>query len=96
FKGYAAKQNVTIPPGVLEGLLERYAAEGRELRACEPRDLIERSRDICRFRAKPLELTPEILSVAWSGYFGAQQPKKTGSAAEASGIKIDNLGHAAM
>jgi hypothetical protein len=85
-----------VPPGVLEGLLERYQKEGRELRACEPRDLIERSRDICRFRGQPLELSAEILGVAWAGYFGAQQPKKSGAAAEASGIQIGSLGHAAM
>jgi hypothetical protein len=96
FQGYAGKQGVAIPPGVLEGLLDRYATEGRELRACEPRDLIERSRDICRFRSKPLELTPEILNIAWAGYFGAQLPKKTGGAAEASGIRIGDMGAPAM
>lgn len=95
FNGYAAKHGAAVPPGVLEGLLSRYATEGRELRACEPRDLIERSRDICRFRAKPLELTSEVLNVAWAGYFGSQQAKKLGTA-EASGIQIGNIGHAVM
>ena len=37
---------------------------------CEPRDLIERARDICRFRGKSFELTPEVLDLAWIGYFG--------------------------
>ena len=42
------------------------------MRACEPRDLIERARDICRFRTKTFELTPEVLDLAWLGYFGEQ------------------------
>ena len=50
------------------------ARENRELRACEPRDLIERARDICRFHGKPLELTPEVLDLAWIGYFGIELP----------------------
>lgn len=95
FHGYAAKHGITVPPGVLEGILERYKQEERDLRACEPRDLIERSRDICKFRGIPLELTPEIISFAWTGYFGTQQVPK-GKQAEASGIQIGNLGAAAM
>jgi Mg-chelatase subunit ChlI len=70
FQQYAQRQGVSAPSEVLEGLLERYNAQGRELRACEPRDLIERARDICRFRGRPLELTPKVLDLAWSGYFG--------------------------
>ena len=57
---------------LIDRLLERYGAQNRELRCCEPRDLIERARDICRFRGKPLELTPEVLDLAWIGYFGNQ------------------------
>jgi hypothetical protein len=55
---------------LIDWLLTRYQAEGRELRCCEPRDLIERARDACLFRNRPLELSEEILSVAWRGYFG--------------------------
>jgi hypothetical protein len=42
------------------------------MRSCEPRDVIERGRDICRFRGKSFELTPEVLDLAWIGYFGDQ------------------------
>ena len=55
FTAYAEKQGPTVAPEVIDGLLERYRAQNRELRACEPRDLIERARDICRFRGRPLE-----------------------------------------
>jgi DNA-binding PadR family transcriptional regulator len=70
FKKYAERVGATVPAGMIESILERYRKLNKELRACEPRDLIERSRDICRFRNKPLELTPEILDLAWTGYFG--------------------------
>jgi SpoVK/Ycf46/Vps4 family AAA+-type ATPase len=72
FQLYAQRQGVAVAPEVIERLLERYRAQNRELRACEPRDLIERARDICRFHGRPLELTPKVLDLAWSGYFGEQ------------------------
>jgi hypothetical protein len=74
FRNYAERHGAVIGPGVLERLLERYRAQSRELRACEPRDLIERGRDICRFRGTSLELTPEVLDLAWDGYFGSELP----------------------
>ena len=62
----------TVAPEVIERLLERYRAQNRELRSCEPRDLIERARDICRFHGRALELTAKVLDLAWIGYFGDQ------------------------
>lgn len=70
FTTYAEKQGVTVSDEILEEVMGRYQRQNRELRACEPRDLIERARDICRFHGKPLELTPKVLDLAWSGYFG--------------------------
>ena len=72
FQQYAQRHGATVAPGIIDSLLERYRAQNREPRSCEPRDLIERARDICRFRSKPLELTPEVLDLAWMGYFGNQ------------------------
>jgi hypothetical protein len=71
FQAYAQRQSVTVAPGLVEYVLERYAAQKRELRACEPRDLIERSRDVCRFQRRQMELTREVLDLAWVGYFGS-------------------------
>jgi hypothetical protein len=76
FQLYAQRRGVEAAPDLIERLLARYRAEGRELRACEPRDLIERARDICRFRSTSLELTPEVLDLAWIGYFGSDSPQK--------------------
>jgi hypothetical protein len=71
FERYAASHDIPLPPGLLERLLERYASEHRDLRGCEPRDLIERARDICRFTGRALELDDDVMALAWSGYFGA-------------------------
>jgi hypothetical protein len=70
FNNYAEKVGASVTPDVIEKLLERYKAQKRELRACEPRDLIERSKDICKFHNRPLELTTKVLDLAWIGYFG--------------------------
>jgi MoxR-like ATPase len=74
FQRYAQRHGVTASTELIERLLERYRAQNRELRCCEPRDLIERARDICRFQGKNLELAPKVLDLAWSGYFGDEQP----------------------
>jgi energy-coupling factor transporter ATP-binding protein EcfA2 len=51
-------------------LLSRYERENRKMKACEPRDLVERCLDICKYENLPREITPEILSRAWDNYFG--------------------------
>jgi len=70
FERYAAELDVAVPEGLIKKLLARYEAEGRELRASEPRDLIERARDICLLHDQPLELTDDVMETAWLGYFG--------------------------
>jgi predicted ATPase with chaperone activity len=72
FQNYAQSLGTTVAPEVIEQILERYRTQNRELRACEPRDLVERARDICRFHSRPLELTSKVLDLAWAGYFGEQ------------------------
>jgi MoxR-like ATPase len=72
FQQYAQKQGAAVTLEAIDGLLERYRSQNRELRACEPRDLIERARDICRFHSRQFELTPKVLDLAWTGYFGNQ------------------------
>ncbi len=78
FQSYAQRLGVTVSPEVIERLLKRYRKQGRELRGCEPRDLIERARDICRYHGRPLELTAKVLDLAWIGYFGNEPPAKGG------------------
>jgi hypothetical protein len=72
FRRYADGLGISAQGGLVDRLLAWYDAEGRELRGCEPRDLIERARDICRFTGRAPELNDEIISLAWTGYFGAR------------------------
>ncbi len=82
FQQYAQRCGATVAPEMIERLLQRYRAQNRELRGCEPRDLIERARDVCRFQGKPLELTSKVLDLAWTGYFGEQKTEKDKADAE--------------
>lgn len=71
FRHYASKYNLQVSDELLSRLLKRYHDNARELRACEPRDLIERVRDICLYHGEPVKLTNELLDLAWKAYFGA-------------------------
>ncbi len=55
----------------LQYLLNKYAVERRQMKACEPRDLLERITDICLFEGRPPTLTPQLIDSAWRNYFGA-------------------------
>jgi hypothetical protein len=72
FRRHAAKWNAAVPDSLVGWLLDRYEREGRLLRGCEPRDLIDRARDFCAFHGRPFELSEEILGLVWDGYFGEQ------------------------
>jgi hypothetical protein len=70
FQSYAAGCGVKIELSQIQRLLARYEADQRELRACEPRDIIERARDICHYQGRPFVLSDEVIDLAWTGYFG--------------------------
>lgn len=70
FTQYAARYGLSCDPLLITRLLDRYRLTGRELRSCEPRDLIERVRDICQHRGQKVQLSNELLDLAWRGYFG--------------------------
>lgn len=84
FERYAAGLGLAIQPGLVGRLMERYAAEGRELRCCEPRDLIERAREICDYHGRQADLDDEVLDIAWTGYFGNSPMDASRSRAERS------------
>jgi hypothetical protein len=71
FRRYAAGAGLSFDDSLIGKLLARYRAESRELRACEPRDLIERCRDVCRLKNQPAAINEELLNLAWAGYFGS-------------------------
>jgi hypothetical protein len=70
FRTYAQRYGVTVPDNLIQHVLGRYEKARRELRACEPRDLIERVRDICLYRNEPMSITEELIDLAWKAYFG--------------------------
>ncbi len=70
FKRVANMRGITFEPSVLDHILHKYGEEKRIMKGCEPRDLLNRVTDICLFEGKTLELTPELVDIAWGNYFG--------------------------
>jgi hypothetical protein len=71
FGEYSRKRGLSVDAKMLAHLELRYGKEGREPKACEPRDLIDRAIEVCKYNRESIRLTPEILDLAWDGYFGA-------------------------
>lgn len=70
FVRYAQSRGLAVELRTVARLLERYRSEGRLPKCCDPRDLIERTIDLCRLRRQTLSLTDDALDVVWNGYFG--------------------------
>lgn len=71
FKRAAYTRGIRCDQPVLDHLLNKYRIEGRQMKGCEPRDLLDRITDICLFEGQPLGLTSPVLDIAWRNYFGA-------------------------
>jgi predicted ATPase with chaperone activity len=76
FENYTEREGFSLQAGLVDRILKRYEAENRELRRCEPRDLVERARDICRFTGLPENLDDSVLDLAWNGYFGTRESER--------------------
>ncbi len=70
FRRAAFTRGLRVEQSCLDHLLNNYIIEHRQMKACEPRDLLDRVTDICLFEALPLELTPRVIDAAWRNYFG--------------------------
>jgi hypothetical protein len=70
FKRQAHTRGMRYQESVLDHVLNKYKLEHRQMKGCEPRDLMDRATDICLFEGQSLELTPQIVDVAWRNYFG--------------------------
>lgn len=68
---YLESRGLNYEPAFLYHLFSRYEKENREMKACEPRDLVERCLDICRYDKLPFRISIDILNRAWNYYFGA-------------------------
>jgi len=70
FKRQAYNRGIACDQSVLDHIVTKYRIERRQMKGCEPRDILDRATDICLFEAQRLQLTPEIVDVAWRNYFG--------------------------
>ncbi len=70
FERYAENAGVSFDAATLDYLISKYSEEKRVMKACEPRDLINRFMDICQYKGLPPTLTNEWLDLAWNNYFG--------------------------
>jgi hypothetical protein len=71
FKRAAYTRGLRCDQHSLDHILNSYMIEHRQMKACEPRDLLDRVTDICLFEGRPPELNPKVIDVAWRNYFGA-------------------------
>ena len=70
FKRVAYTRGIECDQRVLDHVINKYRIERRQMKGCEPRDLVDRITDICLFEGQPLKLTPEVVDIAWKNYFG--------------------------
>ncbi|MGI8837475.1 MAG: hypothetical protein ACR2H4_12680 [Pyrinomonadaceae bacterium] len=70
FKRQAYNRGIQCDEDALDHVLNKYRIERRQMKGCEPRDLLDRITDICLFDGHSLALTPEVVDVAWRNYFG--------------------------
>lgn len=70
FRRAAASRGIACEQSSLDHILLKYRIERRQMKGCEPRDLLDRSTDICTFEGESPKITPAIIDVAWRNYFG--------------------------
>jgi MoxR-like ATPase len=70
FRRAAATKGLPVDHENISYLLQKYGQEGRPMKCCEPRDLLNRISDICAFQDRPLQLSPALIDAAWGNYFG--------------------------
>jgi hypothetical protein len=71
FKRVAYTRGIKCDQTSLDHVMNNYMIEHRQMKACEPRDLLDRVTDLCLFEGRALELNPKLIDVAWRNYFGA-------------------------
>jgi MoxR-like ATPase len=70
FRRQAYTRGIKCEQPILDHVLNKYRIERRQMKGCEPRDILDRATDICLFEGQALELTPQVIDVAWRNYFG--------------------------
>ena len=72
FQRYAESRGLSYDAKLLDMLFKRYEDEQRQMKGCDPRDLIERCLDLSRYENREPFLSPAILEIAWTNYFGSK------------------------
>jgi predicted ATPase with chaperone activity len=72
FQRYAESRGLSYDAKLLDMIFKRYEDEQRQMKGCDPRDLIERCLDLSRYEDREPFLSPAILEIAWTNYFGAK------------------------
>lgn len=70
FRRAVAARGLTVDDATVNYLLQKYGAESRPMKSCEPRDLLNRIADVCIFEGRPLQLSSNLIDIAWANYFG--------------------------
>ncbi len=70
FRRTASNRGIVVNQDCVDHILQKYVAEDRVMKGCEPRDLLNKVNDICLFEGRPSQLTTELLDLAWGNYFG--------------------------
>ena len=70
FRRAAIARGLSIDECCVDYLLQKYGDEQRQMKSCEPRDLLNRITDICVFEGRPLQLNQKLIDAAWGHYFG--------------------------
>ncbi len=91
FRRAANATSIALDEDSLNHVVNKYVSENRPMRPCEPRDLLNRVNDVCRFEGRPFRLTPELVDIAWRNYFGAahhfeEQPPDASSASQTRAV----------
>jgi len=70
FRRAGLARGLRVDESCVEYLLQKYGAERRQMKSCEPRDLLNRITDICLFEGRPMQLNQKLIDAAWGNYFG--------------------------
>jgi hypothetical protein len=70
FKRTALARGIPLDQNAMDHILNNYMMDKRQMKSCEPRDLLDRITDICRFERRAAGVTPQLVDIAWKNYFG--------------------------
>jgi predicted ATPase with chaperone activity len=71
FEEFVRKSGFDYDSKYLDFVFRLYETDKRPLRGCEPRDLILRCVDLCKYENRAMALSNDLLTLAWKNYFGA-------------------------